>query len=289
MSKLIIKATDFAAITPDQLPAFGYYVIGIDVIDGGFKKLDHLGILTSIGGSSLPFDGNRPVTRPGLPVVTVGHVDNVNQFVDQMFFPAQGPLLSMSTTNAREFGDSKSFDISYTATRRTNPVTSLVVDNNIIGPDGTVSQSGVVNHVLTDYIDTTFTGVISDGNNPSSASTSITWYNKRFAFVNSLNLVDGSQSPSQISAILNGLSSGSYSYSNNKSGTNTLNPSNQYMYYGYILLGNPNPTNFIVNTIANNAYTYVDFVYTNQFGLAKTFRLWKSGNLTTGAFTATIS
>lgn len=289
MSKLIIKATNFAEITPSLYPDAGYFIIGIDTADGGFKKLDHLGVLTSIGGANLPFYGDRIVTRPGLPAVNVGPTKNVNEFVNKMFFPAQGPLLSMICDGVREFGASKTVTINYTAVTRTNPIISIIVDGNTIGPDGTANQSGSVSRTLADFNNSTFSGVVTDGTDSGYASVGINWYNKRFAFVTDTDLLDVAQTPAQISTLLNTLTSSSYSFSNTKNGNNILLPSNQYMCFAYVLNNNTAIPNIIVNTISNNAYTYRDFVYTNQYGYATIFRLLRSGNKTGGSpFNVTI-
>lgn len=290
MSKLIVKATNFADITPSQYPLSGYFIIGIDTADGGFKKMDHLGVVTSIGGGDAPFNGNRTVSRPGLPAVNVGPTASVGEFVDKMFFPAQGPLLYMSCDSVREFGATKAVTISYTVVKRSNPVTSILVDGNSIGPNGASTQSGTVSRTLAGFTNTTFLGSVTDGTDPGYASATINWYHKRFAFVTATDFLDTAQSPAQISTFLNTLSSSSFVFSNSKSGNGvvTLNPGNQYMCFGYILAGNEATPNIVINTLPNNGFTARDFTYTNQYGHATTFRLLRSQNKTTGVFNITV-
>lgn len=289
MSKLILRETDFSAITPAKFPLRNYYIVGID-IDGGFKKMDYLGKITSIGGGSRPFNGDRVVTRPGLPAVVIGPVADVHEFTEKMFFPDQGPLMYMSCDHVREFGASLDVVISWSVMQRSNPIVGIVVDGNNIGPNGQATQSGQVTRRLPGYNNTTFYGTAVDGGGASvAAQDTITWAHKRFAFSNVNNLLLSSYTPSAISTLLNSLSTSSYTLSNSKNGQTTLDPSGQYMYFAFVLEGNEAAANFIINTLPNNAFTFRDFVYVNQFGFQKTFRIYKSGNITGGTFNVTVS
>jgi hypothetical protein len=56
------------------------------------------------GAGSGAFNGNRTVTRPGLPNVNVGG-ENLEEWADEYFFPASAPTLAVSiANNVREKG-----------------------------------------------------------------------------------------------------------------------------------------------------------------------------------------
>jgi hypothetical protein len=48
MSKIITGPLNFSTITSEQYPESGSYIIGIDIADGLFKKMDYLGVLTIV-------------------------------------------------------------------------------------------------------------------------------------------------------------------------------------------------------------------------------------------------
>jgi hypothetical protein len=52
MGKYITNRIDFSAILPADYPATGFFIIGLDIADDVYKKMDSLGNITIIGGSS---------------------------------------------------------------------------------------------------------------------------------------------------------------------------------------------------------------------------------------------
>ena len=92
----------------------------------------------NLGGT---FDGTRTTTRTGVSGVVAGGL-TLSDFINNFFFPSIAPTAGLalsSGSTSRELGASTAVALTATAGKRTNPVTSVVI--NVTG-SGTVTSGG---------------------------------------------------------------------------------------------------------------------------------------------------
>lgn len=129
------------------------------------------------------FNGNRPVTVnvPGLFGVNTG-ATNVADFLEALFFPAVAPVVTLSVDNPiREKGDTTAYTLSWSVTKKSRPVTSILVDGQSFVPSGSAFQSGTKtgNTIGSDGVYTKFAQASDDIIN-GTASLAITFVFRLF-------------------------------------------------------------------------------------------------------------
>lgn len=249
-------------------------------------------VLSPSSGGDPNFNGNRTVTRSGLPSVNVG-TSTVNGFLEEYFFPDIPPgaalTISGSSTLIRYFGNNSTVGLAYTATRNTLPITSITLDGNTIPiTNGGNTQSGTSGKTLTTpNTNQTFVLAVSDGSNVTNANASVVFRDKRYYFGNPSNLISENDANTTISVNLedNG-STAEFATSRVKS-TFSINLSGEFFYYVYD--STYGAASFTINGLLNNDFTVKTFSFTNPFGFVKTFRMYRSNNVLTGTFNIAVS
>ena len=273
----VASPTDPMSTTPDPVilePTQVAVPLRTLVYDANSKQL----ALGTVGDAS--FDGNRQITAAGFPSVTAGG-NTVGQFLNNLLFPALGPVASISITDpTRQKGDIRDLNYSWSVTKRTSPIGLIKVE----GVDQTVTgetQSGT---------GTTLFGAASvfitanDINQlVSSATASVSYNNYRFWFQSGTDFLGGTNG--DISAFLTLNASKEFAGSRQQSRTFTL--ADEYSYFAYEdSLG---AASFVVGGLRNTAYQLHSFAYTNSHGYTTSYRLYRSGGKGTGTIGVTIN
>jgi hypothetical protein len=219
---------------------------------------------------------NRSIGTP----ISVGGVSigttfsgSVQDALDKILYPYVGPGCSLSGGNSREFGSSNAVTLSWSVTKHSNPIISIIVNGTPISPTGN-NQSGSVGAVATQNVNTTFNMSTSDGTTTPSASTSVSWFNKRYwgttpTFAPLTN--------SQILALNGaGVGSGNELASSRVQTRNGINGGGSYLVFAWpTSFGTPA---FVVNGLPNTAFTLISsaFSFTNANGYVNTYDVWIS-------------
>ena len=257
------------------------------------------------------FNSCRPTTRSGIPVVNVSGC-TVNQFLEGYFFPAVGPSSSLSATNNnRQFGDSATGSLSYSAIRNTNQINAVGVDTNADGVLDSFPVTGPITGSCSGSYTYSFPGtcatptasgatqntanygmcVSTTASEVSCSSASVTWRNKRYYF-KSTTLYSASDA-STLQTIAQGLTGAQAVLTTSKSANLSLTFSNEFFYYMYpTTFGTPS---FTVNGLPNNAWgnsstgTLFKISYTNSNGYTNQYYVARSDNRITGAFSIAVT
>ncbi len=277
-------------------------------IDGTFTGGTGTSVLTYIagkirlapstggGGGSGSFDSNRVTTRSGIPAVNVGG-SSVNQFLEGYFFPSVPPSAVISGGGTRQFGNNVGFNLNWTATRQTQPITSITVNGSSIPsgffsalqpfptiPHSVVSATTVT--IGTPNTNQTYPMNITTASESVNASTSITFSHKRYFYGDNQNLILFTDAGTSMNVNLHDPAQAEFATGKAK-GTFTINLTAQYFYYVYpTSFGN---ASFTINGLLNTDFTSKDFVFTNPHGFATTFRMYRSNNLLNGSFNIAVA
>jgi len=245
----------------------------------------------SSGGNSA-FNSSRSTTRAGIPSVNVGG-SNVNQFLEGYFFPSVPPDAVISGGGTRQFGNNAGLTLNWTATRRTQPITSITV-NGLSVPSGFFSalpQNGSVSSATTATIATpntnqTYPMNVTTASESVNASTSIVFSHKRYFYGDNQDVIAFTDPNTSSNVNLHDPANAEFAGSRVK-GTFAITLSGQFFYYVY-------PTSFgaasfTINGLSNTDFTFKDFTFTNPFGFATTFRMYRSNNILNGTFNIAVS
>jgi hypothetical protein len=246
----------------------------------------------SVGGDT-SFNGNRLVTRSGIPNVNVGG-SSVNQFLEGYFFPSVPPNASLGGGSARLFGDNSGFNLSWVATRQTQPITSITV-NGVSIPSSLfntltqgASASGIQGATIaTPNTDQSYSMNVTTASESVNAGTSVNFYHKRFFYGDSQNLISFNDAATTIN--VNSHENGGESEFATGVGKGAFNIalSSQFFYYVYsTAFGN---ASFTINGLANTDFSFKDFQFVNVNGFITNFRLYRSNNILNGTFTIGVS
>lgn len=250
-------------------------------IGGGKIKL-------TAGAGSSSFNGNRTVTRSGIPNINVGG-STVNQFLEGYFFPSVPPGAALSGGNTRYFGDNSTVTLSYTATRNTLPITSIKLDGVTIAlTNSGNTQSGVTGKTLTTpNTNQTFNLAVKDSSNATTnASTSVNFSHKRYFYGDNVNLIGQSDSTITTNVNLHDPANAEFASSRVKS-TFSLTLSSQFFYY--VIPASFGTPSFVINGLSNTDFSSQAFTLTNPLGFAASFVIWRTNNLLSGNFSFSVS
>jgi hypothetical protein len=160
-----------------------------DVRDAVFTLWERIGDVEIIAASaslaSPYFQNPNPTT------ITVGGISQgttfpnpqtVQQMFDALLYPYAAPVLGLSNLLDKEYGQSLNSTLSWSVTKKSNIITSIVVDGQIFTPNGG-DQSGTKPVTGTwstpaVYTTNTFTMLVGDGSNTTSISRTFDWMNK---------------------------------------------------------------------------------------------------------------
>ena len=231
-----------------------------------------------------------PNTVGGIPAGTTFSERTMKQMWDALLYPYIAPAASLSGGFTREFGDSNAITLSWSVTKRSESITTIVVDGTPVVATGN-NQSGTKATTVPQNINTTFTMTVSDIPNGSStvnATTAAAWTNRRYwgtlpvghvlTTVSSLPFAHANISA--LSSDLNGGQVGGSGF------IQTRTIATNFDYVVFIFPHNSvnfstNPPRVSIGGFGNNNWikTRSNVQFTNQFGYTGTnYDVWIFGN-----------
>lgn len=251
---------------------------------------------TGGGGGGNAFDSVRTTTRAGIPAVNVGG-GTVQQFLEGYFFPSVPPSVSIAGGTTRMFGNNSGFTLNWTVTRRTLPITSITV-RGLAVPSGFFSalpqngslSSGTTATITTPNTNQTYNLVATTASETQNTSTSIVFSHKRYFYGDNQNLLDNglfTDTGRSTNVNLHDVGGQSEFASGKAKSSFAITLSNQFFYYVYPLAFGASA--FTINGLSNTDFSFMDFTFTNPFGFATTFRMYRSNNLLNGTFNIAVS
>jgi len=225
-----------------------------------------------------------PLSIGGISAGSTFSNKTMQEMWDKLLYPYIGPSSGLSPNVAREFGGSNQITLTYTATKNTNSLTSIILYKNgspiytVPGGPFNVSQSGTYTSNATQNVNTSFSVVVNDGTSTSSAGVSFNWYNAvywgktpNFALP-SMSVVGTQPAWADGAGVGSGKSLAS-SRSGNYSG---INGSGQYLVFAWpTSFGNPT---FTINGLPNTAFTKIgsSISYVNMNLYTENYDVWIS-------------
>lgn len=286
-----------------------------DVRDSVFSLWERINDLSVIVASA----SATPTTfmNPNPTTITVGGVSSGTTFptpqtVQQMFnailYPYTTPIISLTANTIKEYGQSLTHNLTWSVTKRSNPILSVVVNGftittilpNQLFQTGTRNVSGTYSSISGSFpVSTTnnFLMIVNDGTTNTTTSATLTWMNRIYwgtidlsglAFPNPNLTLNPSYATfvtiaitSNLIKTLNGAGVGTgseLSITKNKT-YNQINANGKYLIFAWpsSVSGATTPT-FTVNGLPNTAFTRVNtaWVFTNQFNATTNYEVWVS-------------
>lgn len=239
-------------------------------------------------------------TNPDLVPISVGGISagysfsatySMQQMWDLLLYPYVAPGAGLSSLAYRQYGQSTSVTLSWSVTKNTNSITSIIVDVLPQSPTGnsqigTKAASGTHSNTPSISTTNTFTMSCADGINTTSASTSLVFMNKRYwgyidlASIGSPDLttdpgLSGSVGSYITDVMIKALTS---ELSTTKSKTYTgIDGGGKHLIFAFpSSFGTPS---FSVNGLPNTAFTKVksSFAFVNEYSFSGTlYDVWVS-------------
>ena len=237
----------------------------------------------SLQNVNLSFNGNRLVTRSGVAQVNAGG-ETITSFLNNYFFPSTSPTasISLSVSTSQEYmasGSAVPVSLNWTVNRPVacTAISTIVVNavsqtvnaiNEGQSQSGTLAGQSMVRNTNQSFS----VNVTSQDGKSGSASTSVTWYWKRYWGTIASN---ASPSDAQILALNNELSTTRVKSYDGISG------GGQYLIFAFpSAWGVPV---FKVYGLTNSAFTKMrDNAFTNASGGSTTYQVWISNTVYNG-------
>lgn len=248
------------------------------------------------GGGGNAFNSSRTTTRVGVPAVNIGG-STIQQFLEGYFFPSVPPTLSITGGGTRMFGNNAGFTLNWTVTRRTLPITSITV-NGLSVPSGffvglaqnASLSSGTTATITTPNTNQNYILNTTTASENVNASTSVAFSHKRYFYGDNQNLLDDglfTDAGRSTNVNLHDVVGESEFAASRVKSSFAITLSSQFLYYVYpVTFGN---ASFTINGLANTDFSFKDFTFTNPFGFATTFRIYRSNNLLNGTFNIAVT
>ena len=266
-----------------------------------WERISDVEIIAASASAVSPyFQNSNPttITVGGIPVgTTFSTPHTVQQMFDALLYPYVSPILGLSTLSNKEYGQNLNSTLSWNVTKKSNTITSIVVDGQIFTPTGD-SQSGT--KLVTGtwstpvvYTTNTFTMVVGDGSTTTTTSTSFEWMNKIYwgtldlTSMSNPNLTEDPMIAPFItinSSIILGLSGAGVGTGNilskvkNKTYTN-INGSGKYLLFAWpSSVPNSTSPTFTVNGLQSTGFTNLKtgWSFTNIYGIVANYEVWIS-------------
>jgi hypothetical protein len=237
------------------------------------------------------FNGNRTVTRAGVPAVNVGG-STLAEWLNNYFFPSTSPTATISVSGGilREYmsaGAALSVDLPWSVTR---PVACAAISTiTVDGISQTVnaiaegqSQSGTLTtRALPRNTSTTYTvSVVTSDGKTGSASSTVAWQWKRYwgAFASAVPPTNAgfSITDAQILALTGaGVGTGNELSTTRVKTYNNINAAGNYLVFAWpSSWGTPT---FVINGLINTAFTKVrSNTFVNASGGSTAYDVWVS-------------
>ena len=224
------------------------------------------------------FNWNRPITAaiPGAQGVTPGGV-TVGAGLENVFYPAQAPQITQFFAQApatREFGASSSVNLTWRVQATSYPVTAITVAGQALD---TATTSGIVVTATAPNTDTAFTMTVATATQTVNAQAQVVYRFQRMWFQSEINFLTASDAA--LSTLLQAQANREFATGKAQTRTNVL--ADEYSYFAYPAAFGP--ADFKVNSLSNTAFQLRQFTYTNAYGYAVLFNLYRSGGKNTGS------
>lgn len=263
------------------------------------------GSAASASSVSMYFQNSNPTltTIGGIPAGSSFSTPNtLQQMFDALLYPYIVPSASIFIIpSVREYGSSTSVTLNWTATKKSNPITSILVDGqsfiaNGNTQTGTKATLGTYSSSPPSSTLNTFSISVGDGTNTTTNSSTIQWMNKIYWGTIDLSSIDnpdltlnpGSASLINItnSTILGltgaGVSPGNQLASSKSKVYTNINGSGNYLLFAWpsSVAGATTPI-FTVNGLQNSAFTSVKSVwdFNNVYGFQTNYEVWITNTL----------
>ena len=265
-----------------------------------WQKIETVSASFSSSGTT-QYDRTTPTTEEVggiLPGSTFS--GSIQDALDRIFYPYVGPGATLTSSwSQKEFGDDTgySFNLSWTATQNSNPITQIIVNgvqqtlSPLSGAVPATSTHSSSNPPSSTGVPQTYTMSVFDGTSTTIKTTTVSWRNKIYwgvldgTTVGNPDLTSFPGSASSLeslvsSATILGLNS-ELSLTKNKTYTG-INGGGKYLIFAWPsnMTGATSPT-FTVGGFTVNAFTSIkSFVFTNSKGFSgSNYEVWVSNTI----------
>ena len=262
--------------------------------------------------------------NPNPTTISVGGISSgstfpVAQTIQQMFdtilYPYTQPIISLTPNFQKEYGQSLTTTLNWSIIKKSNTILNLLIAGSSVSITGntqvgTRAVTGTYSLPLAVSTTNTFIMQVNDGTATASTTATLTWMNKLYwgnidlsglTFPNpdlTLNpsyttLVSAIITSNLINALSGaGVGSGSeLNTTKNKTYTG-INGAGRYLIFAWpSSVTNPSTPSFVVNGLANTAFTRVktSWPFTNMFGITTNYEVWVSNTAYNSATNIVIS
>ena len=298
-------------------------IVAQDIRDSVYtlwKNIEDVGTIAASAASASAFFYNpnaTPITVGGIPAgSTFGTPTDMQTMWNMLLYPYVAPGASLGALSNREYGAPLSVNLSWSAVRNSNAITSIIVGGFSQVPTGN-SQAGFQlttgTHSVSPGVSqtNTFNMSVGDGTSTTNTSTSLTWMNKRywgFVDLSGIGNPDLTLNPglsSSVAAVvtdvvilaLTGANANSQAFGNelstSKSKTYTgINGAGKHLVFAWpSTVGSPYTPTFTVNGLPNTAFTRIrsNSPFVNQYGFTVNYEVWVSNTLQNSPLNIVIS
>lgn len=249
---------------------------------------------------------------------------SIQDVLDRIFYPYNGPGASLTSWNEKEYGDTAgySFALSYTATVYSNPLTSIIVNGTskplipLTGTQPATSTHSSINPSSTPGVQQTYSMSVSDGITTTNSTSTINWKNKIYwgridlSSIGNPNLTTNPGSQSLVTSLvtsilvknLNGAGANGLAYGSELSTTKSKTYNNINGFDGlsgnHLIFAWPSNISgaytpyFMVNGLMSTAFTRVqnNWQFTNLFGFSGSdYEVWVSNTIQNSPLNVTIT
>jgi hypothetical protein len=247
---------------------------------------------------NLAFNGNRAVTRSGLPAINTGDTTLI-AWLNNYFFPSTSPVVTLALDDySMEFETAGASYTWYTLHTITRPVacttiTSITINGTQIAIDNPFNeghvQTGSAPITVPRNTNSTHTIIATaqDGKT-GTASRTVTWYWKRYwgSFISAVPPTDPSFTITDDDILYNldpaGITPGNELSTTRVKTYNGINAAGNYLVFAFpSSWGTPV---FVINGLISTAFTRVrNNSFTNASGGSTTYQVWVSNTTQAGA------
>jgi hypothetical protein len=279
-----------------------------DAIFTLWERVSEVEIIAASASAVSPYFQNpnpTTITVGGIPEgTTFSTPHTVQQMFDALLYPYVTPILGLQPLSNKEYGQNPNSLLYWNVVKKSNTITSIVVDGQIFTPNGN-NQSGTklvtgTWSTPTVYTTNTFTMLVGDDSTTTTTSTSFDWMNK--IYWGSLDLTS-LENPDLANPILATLVASTYFFPDSSGSSlilgldgagvgtgNILSKVKNKTYTningagGYLLFvwpsSVPNATTpvFTVNGLQNTSFTNLKtgWSFTNTWGVTTNYEVWIS-------------
>ncbi|MCX6257973.1 MAG: hypothetical protein NTW49_08790 [Bacteroidia bacterium] len=225
---------------------------------------------------SADFDSDRPTTRSGIPVVTIGG-KTVSEFLEGYFYPGKPPVALLIGGGEKEIGNPDlDVNLYWSVTEGSEPITSIDIDGQSIPVTGG-SQTGTFAGRLVQDEDKTFLLTVTDkAGKTAQASVSVNWKQANYYGASFLTPVDLINRLTIKKDYAEELISDKHLASSKAENHDYNCTGGKYIYILYpASYGNPQSVKN--GSFDFSSYTMTDVTITDEFGIIRAYKLFNTG------------